>query len=297
MVDVICYRSGLDPATFVMAEDHPPGDAESKPDFKLSCKEFDILCEHKLDSDLGAFQLERYLKLPAAKPTNLVLISNRSHDISDEVLQLNNYLRPKDTTAPFFCWEDFYPVIAKHNEFLAQDFLKYMSDLGMAPCPLPEEWAQLFESRDIAERFYESTQKLRTYFAEMGALCKVDPSRLGFQVKLPNPWLHLLYFYVSETIESPAEGIDSPYFIALVYVKESELKHIDHLVTSKIPTKNGLIFGREKRTLAAWDKNLVLSYECIGSLENYINGSSMEVSDVLLGFGAAVYEHVAASTD
>ena len=108
MVDVICERSGLAPATFEMAANHPAGDAENKPDFMLSCEEFDILCEHKLGSELGERQLERYLELPKSRPTYLVLITNRTHSISEDVLQSSNYLRPKDSPTPIFYWEDFY---------------------------------------------------------------------------------------------------------------------------------------------------------------------------------------------
>jgi hypothetical protein len=51
IVDIICSRSGLARVTFIRAEDHPWGDPENKPDFRLVCEEFDILCEHKLGSD------------------------------------------------------------------------------------------------------------------------------------------------------------------------------------------------------------------------------------------------------
>ena len=161
MVDVSCQRAGLAPATFQMAVDHPDGDAENKPDFMLSCNEFDLLCEHKLDSDLGDRQLERYLGLPKSRETHLVLISNRSHFISDEVLRSDSYLRPRDSSIPFFYWEDFYPVITGRSERLAQDFGMYMRDLGMAPCPLPGEWSQLFQSQDVAIKFYETTTAVR----------------------------------------------------------------------------------------------------------------------------------------
>lgn len=293
MVDVICHKSGLAPATFKMATDHPAGDLENKPDFMLSCTQFDILCEHKLDSDLGDRQLERYLGLSNCRPTYLVLISSRIHTISEAVLQTNNYLCPKDSPTPFFYWEDFYPIIASHSERLAQDFVVYMRDLGMAPCPLPEDWADLFRRRDVAEAFYETTKDLRTYFEAMGAQCKADPSRLGLQVKRPNNSLHLLYFYVSKVAKPIVGGIESPYLIASVYVKKTDLGGLKHLGSNDIHVNDGNILGRVANEQAAWDRNLVLSYEYIGSLNNYVAESAAETKAKLLGFGQTVFEHAA----
>lgn len=293
MVDIICQRSGLAPAIFETAVDHPAGDVENKPDFMLSCKELDILCEHKLNSDLGCHQLERYLGLPKNRPTYLILITNRSHNISAEVLQSNSYLRPKDSSTPFFYWEDFYPIIANHGERLAQDFVKYMRDLGMAPSPLAEEWGQLFLRRDVAEKFYEATMDMRSYFSQqLGAQCQADPSRLGFQVKHPRNWLHLLYFYVARVAQPAVVGIEPPYLIARVFVQEVELGRMRNLVSNNIQTEDGLILGRLSNEMAAWDKNLVMCYECISSLENYLTENSVETRAKLQRFGQAVFEHV-----
>lgn len=294
IIDVICQKSGLAPATFDMAIDHPPGDSENKPDFMLSCKEFDILCEHKLDSDLGDRQLERYLGLLKDwhRTAYLVLITGRNHTIQDEVLQSNNYLRPKDSAIPFFCWEDFYPIIASHSERLAQDFLIYMNDLGIAPCPLPGDWVQLFQSRIVADGFYEATKELRSYFTQMGAQCQADPSRLGCQVKYPINWLHLLYFYVSKVAKPTALGVEPPYLIARVFIRKAEVGHIMHLGTEDICTADGLIVGRALDEIATWDKSLTLRYEYIGSLKNYLVGNPNEIRAKLLSFGQAVFEHV-----
>ncbi len=294
MVDVICQRSGLAPATFVMAVDHPAGDAENKPDFMLSCIELDILCEHKLDCDLGNRQLERYLRLPKSRPAYLVLISNRMHTISEDVLQSKNYLRPKSSPTPLFFWEDFYPIVASHDERLAQDFMKFMRDLGMASSPLSEDWNQLFLRPEVAEKFYEATMDMRKYFnQQLGAQCQADPSRLGIQVKYATSWLHLLYFNVSKVANPVVVGIESPYLIARVLVKEADSKYVQHLVDAEIHTEGGLIVGRVKNSPAGWNDNLVLRYEYIGSLKNYLTGKTVETRAKLLGFGKTVFEHVA----
>jgi hypothetical protein len=294
MVDVICKKSGLAPATFVKAVDHPAGDAESKPDFMLSCEEFDILCEHKLDSDLGDCQLERYIKLQKNRPTYLVLISNRIHTISEDVLHSDNYLRPHSALTPFFYWEDFYPIVASHDERLAQDFMKYMRDLGIVSSPLSEDWNQLFLRPEVAEKFYEATMDMRKYFSQqLGSQCQADPSRLGIQVKYPATWLHLLYFNVSKVANPVVVETDPPYLIARVIVNEANSEYVAHLVDADIHTENGLILGRVKNKPAGWGENLVLRYEYIGSLNNYLTGKTAETRAKLLGFGKTVFEHVA----
>jgi hypothetical protein len=295
MVDLICRKSGLAPATFQMSVDHPEGDAESKPDFMLSCKEFDILCEHKLDSDLGDRQLERYIGLPKKRPTHLVLITNRSHVISQDVVQSAHYLRPKDSPTLYFHWEDFYPIIATHRERLAQDFVTYMRDLGMAPCPLPGDWADLFHRREVADGFYDATKDMRTYFEKMGAQCKADPSRLGLQVKHPSNWLHLLYFYVSKVTKPAVAGVEPPFFIARFFVQTTELAQLQHLRETDIPAESGLIVGRAMNERATWNRELILSYECVGNLNNYIAESAVETREKLLNFGRTVFEHVTAT--
>lgn len=292
IVDEICKRAGIAPAKFEKAIDHPTGDDENRPDFMLSCKEFDILCEHKLDSELGNRQLERYLCLPQSRPTHVVLITSRRHALSQEVLQSNSYLRPKDIDPPFFFWEDFYPVIASHNERLAQDFTAYMCELGMAPCPLPGEWERLFHDPLVAEKFYDTTKEMRFYFTQMGAQCNADPTRLGFQVKYPRDWLHLLYFHVSKTAKSTAASIESPYLIASAFVQKNDLHHVNHLVSQEIHAEHGLIVAQSINRDSDWNQDLVLSYQCIGSLKNYLARNTADTKTKLLGFGRAVFEHV-----
>ena len=297
MVDVICQRSGLAHATFVRAVDHPDGDAESKPDFMLTCKEFDILCEHKLESDLGIRQLERYLELPKSRPTYLVLITNRKHEIAEDVIRSASYLRPKDSPVPFFYWEEFHPIIARHSDLLAQDFVTYMRELGMAPCPLPADWVRIFQSRDVAERFYETTKDMRSYFEKMGAQCKADPSRLGVQVKRPREWLPLLYFYISKVVKPAIAGVEPPFLIARIFVQETEMENVRHLRGNEISTLNGLVVGRAMNERASWNNRFVLCYEFVGSLENYISESSVDTRAKLQDFGRAVFEHVASAAD
>jgi hypothetical protein len=300
MVDVICQGSELPSAIFEEAKDHPRGSAESKPDFMLSCKEFDLLCEHKLESDLEDRQLERYLELPKNRPTYLALITNRNHAISQDVLQSKNYLRPQNPPRPFYYWEDFYPTIASNSDRLAQDFVKYMRDLGMGPSPLREDWKQLFRNPEsdekfskVAGQFFEATMDMRSYFSEQpGAYCQADPLRLGFQVKYPTNWIPLLYFHVSKAANPPVDTIEPPYLNAKIFVAGKDSGYIEHLRDTDIHTEDGLIVGRVHKIPRNSGENTVLRYEYLGSLKDRLTEKTMETRAKLLAFGKTVFAHV-----
>jgi hypothetical protein len=295
IVDAITQSAGLGSTKFRKAEDHPLGNAESKPDFLFSCSDFDILCEHKLESNLGERQLERYLGLKRDKPTYLVLITNRSHSVSEDVLRSKNYLRPSDSLVPHFSWERFYPIIAASPKLLAKEFAEYMYEIGMAPSPLPKNWAQLFSDTDTAEAFYDRTKELRAFFSQLGAKCQADPTRLGFQVRKPLPWLHLLYFYAFKAVQPPVTGVRMPHICVNMFVKKNELdlvRKFSERAVESIPTRNNTIVGRGAREVASWDENLLLVYECIGSLEDYLTEDPAETKARLLDFGRAVFDQV-----
>lgn len=293
LVNVITTRSGLQQATFQSALDHPEGDAENRPDFLLRCAEFDILCEHKLDSDLGSFQLERYLELPKTRPTYLVLISGRNHDISDEVASSDSYLRPKTSTALHFYWEDLYPAIGKHSDRLVQDFSLFMRDLGMSPSPLPHEWKDIFRSDQVAESFYELTRDMRSYFESLGGRCKADPSRRGFQIGYPNDWIHLLYVSVDKVVKPIALGLDSPFLTARIFVRQKDLERVKFIGAQDLFTASGKIIGRPKDDPAPWDSGLIFCYEFVAGLNSYIGGNAVDTRATLLDFGRTVFDHCA----
>lgn len=293
MVDFICEKSGVNSGKFKTSIDHPEGNAENRPDFMLSCDEFDILCEHKVESELGARQLERYLALPTSRETRLVLISNRHHVIPDEVTKSANYLRPPEVGLSLFFWEDFFPLIANHEERLAQEFADYMRDLGMAPCPHPEQWKQLFHNREVAEHFYESTRELRTYFTDMGAHCQVGSTRLGFQIKKPNDRIHLIYFYATKSIAPPSIVIDAPYLIASVYVLDEPVRDTTMPGEIVLETEEGKIVVRTIFDQPKWNKDLIQTHECIGSLSDFLATNTAATRQKLLAFGRHIFVHAA----
>lgn len=292
MVDVICEKSGIPSAQFIAAIDHPEGDAENEPDFMLSCKEFDILCEHKLNSELGTRQLERYLSMPMRRPTRLILVTNRQHSLSDEVIKSQNYLRPVDTGLQLFFWEDFFPVIAGHKERLAQEFADYMRDFGMVPCPHPEHWKQLFHDRDVAEHFYEATKDLRNYFEKRRAYCKADSTRLGFQVrKLQYPF-HLVYFYATKSIAPPLTTSGAPYIVANVFIL-CDAEHISKQSGQiTLETEAGRILVRGINERPTWNNDLIQTHECIGSLSDFLAEKTVDTRENFLAFGRNIFEFV-----
>lgn len=292
IVNVITAKSGLGQATFLSAVDHPEGDAENRPDFLLRCEEFDILCEHKLDSDLGNLQLERYLALPKTRRTYIVLISGRNHDIPEDVAKADSYLRPLASTALHFYWEDLYPAIAVHSERLAQDFLLHMRDLGMSTGPLPHEWEDIFRSDAVAESFYELTREMRSYFESLGGNCKVDPYRRGFQIKFPNDWIHLLYISLDKVAKPLTPGIDSPYLTARIYVRKNDFEKIGFIDDQEIVTPIGRLIGRSKNEPARWNNDLVLGYEFVGSLNSVIGQTPIETKTNLLDFGRTILSRI-----
>ena len=292
IVDVICQKSGSPAATFRSATDHPAGDEKNRPDFLLSCNEFDILCEYKLDSDLGERQLERYLQLPSERATRLILISNRNHAVSDDVFRSDKYLRPTEASRTHFYWEDFFPVITRHSERLAQDFIHHMRDHGMAPCPLVEDWENLFSDAKVAESFIDCTTGISAYFKMHGAQIFVDPSKLGFQIRKPHKSIQLIYISAERSTRPFVTEIAPPYLRALIYVPVTDIELYQHMNAAILKTEDGLVNGRPLNKPASWDNQLILCYEFHANLTNCLAPSGVETTEKLAYFGKAVFDHL-----
>lgn len=271
--DLLAEGAGLPPTSFIAAVDHPPGDAENRPDFLLRGTDYDILCEHKLDSNLGERQLQRYMALPFPNRTYVALITNNSLSVPLEVLCQDRYLRPKNSAIPYFTWDALYPIVAAHGSRLAKEFTAFMRQLDMAPPCLPATWEHLFVDRDTANAFFSLTSELRAFFKGKGARVQRDPSSLGFQVRYPKDWIHLLYFCV-ERSAAPEFSLDGgPYLAARLWIERSESVRIRN---SPILTGNMLVEGRRihgrsaPEVVAKWDRTLVLGYEFVTELAPFL---------------------------
>lgn len=295
IADLIADHSGIPRSKFLRSHDHPPGDMASRPDFMLECSDYNLLCEHKLESGLGVRQLERYLELPAVKTTYLVLITNASQSISSEVLANQNYLRPLSSLTAYFTWDAIYPIISRQIDRLAREFVEYMRDLEMAPPDLPSGWEHLFVDSNVANAFFDLTREARAFFQVNGGRCKADPSRLGFQASYPAPWMHLVYFCV-ERIPNPVFKIDKgPYIVVRLYVKTSESKAMHSFRGDNQPVDSGLNIYRllaQEEQAARWDKSLYLVYESIHELAPLLQGDPAAIRQNILIYAKAVFQQL-----
>ncbi|OYT90653.1 MAG: hypothetical protein CFE43_17330 [Burkholderiales bacterium PBB3] len=251
----------------------------------MRCVEFDILCEHKLESDLGYKQLERYIALPAARPTYLVLISNRNHVIADEVIRSPVFLKPQGAVRPYFYWEHLFPAVSNSDSRLAQDFAAYMCSLGMAPCLLEGGWKDLFADQAAAENFYAVTNRLRAVFEKQGARSQADPSRLGFQIKPQIGTIHMLYIQAARFVKPAIPALAPPHLIAKVYVKSTDTARLTARENSAFSIATGEVVGRWVGKTASWNNELILSYEYIVALNDLLAPDSAETRDRLEQFG------------
>lgn len=133
LVDLFSAQSDSVSSRFLNVEDHPRLSSVNRPDLRIACDDFDIVCEHKIVSGLGPLQLERYLSLRQDKPYYLVLVARSVVSVSDQVLRQPHFLRPREQAANHFRWHEIYPIVASRSERLARDFTDYMKLLGMEP--------------------------------------------------------------------------------------------------------------------------------------------------------------------
>lgn len=202
VLDAICARTGLAQSKFVSMTDHPKGFGRgNEPDFLLTTEDFEIVCEHKLDSDLGAKQLERYVRAVSARPDcYLALIGNQAGlTISEEVRCNERYLAPSNEDCPYFLWESFYSAIKKRRERIAREFLEYMDSFGMVPWDFGE-WRDPFHDIDSAKQFGELWRPVRAYFKDrrIATLQKSNP--LGLEVRKPHPEVVQYYIHARKGV-------------------------------------------------------------------------------------------------
>jgi hypothetical protein len=197
VVDHIAGQTGLGQSTFLGAEDHPETSLEDRPDFVLRCADYDLLCEHKVDSALGVRQLERYCALRFDRPTHVVFVARNRTLISDEVLAHPHYRRP-ERTIQHFLWEDFYPVVSASSGRLLAEFVAYMDHMGMRPWQIAK-FGDPFNDIDAAEQFRRLWDSVIERLRASGRRVKRDPNGLGLQIsKLDD--IHLAWVGPEKTV-------------------------------------------------------------------------------------------------
>lgn len=293
IVDFLLIQSGKSSSRFIKAVNHPFFSLADRPDFLLECEDCEIICEHKIASDLGEKQLERYLSLHREKPFYVALITNSVCSVSSEVIATEHYLRPRASQLSHYCWQDFYPIVAERPERLAKEFAEYMRYLGMRSLTI-KEWSDLFTNAETASAFKEQWIDVRSYFKQLGAHCYSDPSGVGIQVRNPLPWITLLYINVAQSIKPIDMRIEGPYLYALVYVPEDDL-HVAAFrdIDITFNYEGGAIAVRwHKESVASWNKKVRLVCEYYTSLQGVLSTDIQVMRKRLFGFAIGVFIHV-----
>lgn len=197
VVDRLTVFSGIGSSRLLEIIDHPRGSVAERPDCLLRTEDFDILCEHKLNSPLGKSQLERYLSLVNPRPCYLALISNQLLDVPSSVLQSPRYLRPKESgNRPHFLWRDLHPLVKQLRSILGRQFKDYMDSLGMNPW----SWGAFgdpFVDKQAADTFRRLYDPIVARLRADRVITVRRNNSLGLQIRYPIPEVPL--FYVAPT--------------------------------------------------------------------------------------------------
>ena len=307
-VDFLTQRSGKSSSNFVKAVSHPFFGADLQPDLLLECQNFDIVCDHRLESELSNSSLEILLNLVRSqtKPTYLVVISNSYCLIEPKLLASSaaqqHYLQPRDdvnSSMPYFCWQDIYALVAQKQERLAHEFAEYMHLMDMQPWQ-HNGWGNLFLNPDVANHFRMQWQETIAYFQAEGI--EVKPSGYSaLEVINPLPWLQLLYVYAARSVSHNDLQSVSPYLVATVWIKgeAKEQIHAFHGVSDRFALpKNDQIMIEIRASLAdgLWTSKggsrpkLAATYYT--SLDRIVSNDHEQMQRNLFGFTQAVFDNV-----
>jgi hypothetical protein len=232
-VDFLMQRSGKHSSNFLKAVSYPSISDEIQPDLVLECQDFDIICDHRLESELSKHSLDAYFILAKfqKKPTYVVLISNSYCLIDPEILASETaqryYLKPRDdlnSSMPYFCWQDVYALVAQRQERIVHEFTEYMHFMDMQPWQ-HSTWGQLFLNPDVARNFSDQWSLAIDYLQGLG----ISSKRSGYsalEIVYPLPWLQLLYIHVSRSIQHNDLQAISPYLVATIWIKGDEINQI-----------------------------------------------------------------------
>lgn len=294
MVTTIMTRAGREPSRFIASEDHPVGTVSDRPDFLLQCEDYDILCEHKLDSALGERQLERYLSLQRNRTTYLALITNSRCPcmLSNDVVAHDRYLRPRDILRPYFRWEDISVCIESRSEPEAQRFAATMRGLGMYPWS-HSVWGDLFaHDPAIISRFNNQFMLVSGAFKVLNARPQRNAGSVGLGIRSPLSWLRLLYISIERAILLPHASSPGPYLIAHVYLDDDHrYLPLFRGLDDALETQSIRIRVRSQHMGALSFKPARAVAEYYTSLDTILADNEDELQNNLLGFATSVFEH------
>ncbi len=306
-VDFLTQRSGKPSSTFVKAASYPIFESELQPDMLLECQDFDIICDHRLESQLNKLSLDALFILANSQPkkTYIAIISNSYCLIEPEILAgvfaKQYYLQPYDdgnSSMPYFCWQDIYALVAQKRQRLALEFAEYMHFMDMQPWQ-HSEWGNLFLNPDVAKTFSQQWAKTINYFQEMA----IDAKPSGYsalEIIYPLPWLQLLYIYAARSVSHNDLQAVSPYLVATIWIKGEAKAQIQafhglcdrftlpdhHHITVEI--RASLADGLWT-TKAGSRPKLAATYYT--SLDRLVALDSRQIQQNLLAFTKAVFTH------
>ncbi|GBO52319.1 hypothetical protein APA_5409 [Pseudanabaena sp. lw0831] len=306
-VDFLTQRSGKPSSTFVKAVSYPFYASGIQPDILLECQDFDILCDHYLESQLSKLSLDALFILAESQPkkTYIAVISNSYCLIEPEMLAgvsaKQYYLQPYDdvnSSMPYFCWQDVYALVAQKQERLAHEFAEYMHFMDMQPWQ-HREWGNLFLNPDVAKTFSQQWAQTIDYFQEM----KIDAKLSGYsalEVIYPLPWLQLLYIYAARSVSHNDLQAVSPYLVATIWIKGDAKAQIQafHGISDRftLPDNNHITVEIRASladglwmTKAGSRPKLAATYYT--SLDRLVTSDSLQIQQNLLAFTKAVFTH------
>jgi hypothetical protein len=310
-VDFVTQRSGKPSSQFLSATSYPTISNSFQPDLLIECQDFNIICDHRLDSEIQRQSLEEILSLAnaQAKLTYVVIVSNCycffNQDVLTGGLARRLYLQPKDnlnSAMPYFCWQDIYAIIAQHPERLAHEFAEYMHFMDMQPWQ-QSTWGELFTNPDVATEFSKQWAATLTYFQDLHINSKLS-GYSAVEIVYPLPWLQLLYIYASRSVQHNNLRAVSPYLVATVWIKgdEREIAHAFHGISNQftavsndypdrpieIEVCSSLADGLWAIKNASRPK-LAASYYT--SLDRIVSSDPHQMQQNLLTFSQAVFAH------
>jgi hypothetical protein len=191
-VDHVASRAGLVPSKFLGSVDHPMGDRLNRPDFLIRCQDYDVLCEHKLDSPLGRRQLERYLTWCQTRGQKLALVAANALPLEASICDSPCFVRPREDGAPaHFLWQDVHQIVQRFTDRIARDFAEFLEALGLAHF----DWAGLgdpFTSDEAARELRSLYDALAPMFRAPGVSCLKTANSLIYQIRRPFAPVHLI---------------------------------------------------------------------------------------------------------
>ncbi len=306
-VDFLVQRSGKAGSKFIRATSYPSVAADVQPDLLLECEDFDIICDHRLDSEMVRHSLEALLNLARSQPklTYVAIISNSYCLIEQDLLERDearqNYLMPIDDinlSMPYFCWQDIYAIVAQREDRLAYEFAEYMHFMDMQPWQ-HSTWGELFINPNVAKEFSKQWLPTINYFQDLGVNIKLT-GYSALEITYPLPWLQLLYIYTARTVSHSDLQAVSPYLVATIWLKGSELEKARafHGIVDQFAVSQNQLIEVDVRASVADGLWMIksgsrpkLAATYYTSLDRVVSSDRAQMRSNLLAFTKAVFDH------